>query len=154
MYQMTLQRTLVHILPAILAFAGTVWGVLRLIAARRLKSRFARTSIDEQQESLQSDMRKIQQLMYSPIAFLMSCGILFPVYILIYVFTDACRIFERWAYAGAEVEWILILWNIKEALASYALILCITLFVWALHFYFNHAHRKLILDMCCLAGSE
>lgn len=140
-------------LPAILAFAGTVWAALRLIAARRLKGRFAKTSIDEQQETLQTDMRRIQQLMYSPVAFLISCGILFPLSILINAFSVTARIFDSFAIAGT-VDIVLIHQGIMEALFAYATILLITLHVWALYFYFNHAHRKLILDMCCLAGKE
>jgi hypothetical protein len=140
-------------LPAILAFAGTVWGVLRLISARLLKSRFAKSSIDEQQETLQTDMRKIQQLMYSPLAFLMSCGILFPLLTLILIFYSAYWTFQAFAHTGVS-EFVLFATAIERALFVHTAILGITLFIWALYFFLNHAHRKLILDMCCLAGTE
>jgi hypothetical protein len=140
-------------LSAILAFVGMVLGALRLITARRLKSRFGKTSIGEQQETLQTDMRKIQQLMYSPIAFLLSCGILFPLIAVISVFGGLSRVFEALALAGS-VDIIAVYGGIADASFAYGIILIITFFVWALYFFFNHAHRKLILDMCCLAGNE
>ena len=143
----------IWILPTILAFSGTVWGVLRLISARRRKSRFVRSSIEEQQKALKSEILKIRQLMYSPLSFIKSCGILFPLFVLISVFSGASRTFRIFALAGTR-DFCLFASALEEALLAYAIVFIITLFAWAMYFFLNHASRKLILDMRCLAGSE
>jgi len=140
-------------LPFVATFVGTVWGLRRLFRAKRRFDDLLDLKSFKSKGKMNKEILKNIQITYSPIAFVKSCGTLFPLFILLGVLMQQIGAFQAIALAGT-VEFTLLAAGLSESFSVYLISLSFMVYIWILYFILKHTSRKMRIDIITLFNGE
>jgi hypothetical protein len=135
------------------AIFGTVWGLRRLLRAKKRFVNLLESNSFKSKTKMNEELLKNIQITYAPIAFMKTCGILFPLFLVLSVLAQLINIYSAIALAGT-VEFTLFAAGIPEALLIHSMTLFIIIYTWTVYYLLKHISRKIRIDIMTLFNGE
>ncbi len=135
------------------AIFGTIWGLRRLFRAKRRFSELLESNSFKSKNKMNEELLKNIQITYAPIAFMKTCGILFPLFLVLSVLAQLINAFQAVALAGT-IEFTLFAAGIPETLIVNSMTVFIIIYTWIVYFVLKHASKKLRIDIMTLFNAE
>jgi hypothetical protein len=140
-------------LPVVATFVGTIWGLRRLFRAKRRFVDLLESNSFKSKSKMNEELLKNIQITYAPIVFMKTCGILFPLFIVLAVLSQQIGTFRSIALAGT-VEFTLLAAGLSETFLVYLISLSFIVYIWILYFILKHTSRKIRIDIMTLFNAE
>ena len=136
------------------AIFGTVWGLRRLLRAKKRFVDLLESNSFKSKTNMNEELLKNIQITYAPIAFMKTCGILFPLFIVLSVLAQLMNVYNAIALAGTMIEFTLIAAGMSEVLIIHSMTIFVIIYTWIMYYLLKHLSRKIRIDIITLFNAE
>ncbi len=136
------------------AIFGTVWGLRRLFRAKKRFVDLLESNSFKSKSKMNEELLKNIQITYAPIAFMKTCGILFPLFIVLSALAQLMNVYDAIALAGTKIEFTLIAAGMSEALIIHSMAIFVIMYTWIMYYLLKHISRKIRIDIMTLFNAE